>query len=585
VRPGSYGEWIRRYDTITSADRAALRAEAARMPQRPLISILLPVYNAQLDWLGEAINSVKAQTYPQWELCIADDASTKSHVRPFLKEQAQSDPRIKLVFRPTNGHISACSNSALAQATGAWCGLLDQDDVLAEHALSLVAREIDARPGAGLIYSDEDFIDVSGTRSNPFIKPDWNPELFLGQNYVNHFGVYRTELLREIGGFREGFEGSQDYDLVLRSVEQLHRGQIRHIPRVLYHWRMVPGSLAEVRDAKPYAKDAARRALSEHVARTGTRATVEPCPESIESHRMRYEVPSPPPSVTLMLYVSHVYEHPSTSAGVIRERTGYPNCEIVDVERSEGLTLAASLNDAAMRSGAELLVFLDAALEITEADWLDELVSQAMRPDVGAVGARVWNADDTLRHGGYLLGVGGIASSAHEGLPRGHAGFFNRTFLQRNCSAVSLECMAVRAEVFRELGGFDAANLRDTFHDVDFCLRAGERGLHVVWTPYVNPIAQASAAPSGSSPVDEEYMRSRWGTKLPNDPFYSPSLSLELPAFELAFPPRWLSDWSTSPPPEAAAARQPDRAPPAPRGTPQSFADRLRRWWRGARTG
>jgi hypothetical protein len=266
----------------------------------------------------------------------------------------------------------------------------------------------------------------------------------------------------------------------------------------------------------------------------------------------------------------------------VRERTAYPNCKVVEVERKEGAALPASLNEAAMGSDADVFVFLDAAVEISEADWLDELVSQAMRAEVGAVGARVWNADDTLRHGGFLLGVGGIASSAHEGLPRGHAGFFNRTFLQRNCSAVALECMAVRAEVFRTLGGFDAANLTHAFHDIDFCLRAGEQGLQIVWTPYVNPISRATAP--AASPADEEYMRRRWGAKLPNDPFYSPSLSLELPAFELAFPPRWLSDWSTSPLPGAAAAHPPDPANPAPRETPQSFADRLRRWWRGAHT-
>ena len=583
MRPGSYEEWVRRYDTLGPADRLALKHEQQQLRLLPLFSILLPVYNPQFDWLREAIASVQAQTYARWELCIADDASTDARVRPFLKEHAAADSRLKVVSRETNGHISACTNSALAIASGEWCALLDQDDVLREHALSLVAREINAHPDAGLIYSDEDFLDAEGKRTNPFIKPDWNPELFFGQNYINHLGVYRAELLREIGGFREGFEGSQDYDLALRCIERLRPEQVRHIPRVLYHWRMVAGSLAEIRDAKPYAKDAARRALSEHVERDGLRATVEPCPENIESHRVRFEVPAPAPKAAVIVYVTHVYDKPCDHVPSVRERSSYPELQVVEVAAAPAGQFAAAMNEAAAKCEADVVVFLNAAVEITEADWLDELVSQAMRPEVGAVGARVWNANDTLRHGGYLLGVGGIANSAHEGLARGHPGFFNRTFLQRNCSAVSAECMAVRADVFRELGGFDAANLRDAFHDIDFCLRAGEQGLQIVWTPYVNPVAHAPASAAPQT-ADEEYMRRRWGAKLPNDPFYSPSLSLEPPAFELAFPPRWLNDASASPP-QPAAPRRPGSSNAAPHRTPQSFADRLRRWWRGARTG
>jgi GT2 family glycosyltransferase len=513
---------VRLYDTITPAERAAFHAEQQRMAEQPLFSILLPVYNAQLDWLKEAIDSVKAQIYSRWELCIADDASTESGLRPFLKGEAKSDERIKLVFRGANGHISACSNSALALATGDWCGLLDQDDVLSAHALSLMAREVSAHPEAGLIYSDEDFLDQNGARTNPFIKPDWNPELFLGQNYLNHFGVYRTDLLRVIGGFREGLEGSQDYDLALRCVELLHRGQIRHIPRVLYHWRMVPGSLAEVRDAKPYAKEAARRALSDHVRRRGIAARVEPCPENVESHRVTYLVPDPAPLVSII------------SDGSYKSYGTYPSYEIVQASAGE------TVNGAAARAKGTVLVLLGSGVEIAEPGWLEELVSQAARVEVAAVGARIWHPDGTLQHGGFLLGLGGIAGHAHEGLPRGHPGFFNRTLLQRNCSAVSAACFATRTSVFRELNGFDEVNLAHQFHDVDFCLRAIERGLQVVWTPYVNPILHGAPAPQPTNPADAQYMRKRWGAKLLSDPFYSPSLTLDPPAFELAFPPRWL---------------------------------------------
>ncbi|MBA3651477.1 MAG: glycosyltransferase, partial [Chthoniobacterales bacterium] len=266
----------------------------------PLISVLMPVYNPDLNFLAEAIESVRAQSSGEWELCMADDLSTDDRVRPFLRENAARDERIRIAFREANGGIAACSNSALALAKGEWCALLDQDDLLAPIALAEIAREYAEHPDAGIIYSDEDFLDSSGQHINPFFKPDWNPELFLGQNYLNHLGVYRTELLREIGGFREGFEGSQDYDLALRCSQQLQAKQIRHIPRILYHWRMVTGSLADQPDAKPQARHAARRALNSHLQARGIAARAEACPENEESHRIIYELPVPAPRVTIL---------------------------------------------------------------------------------------------------------------------------------------------------------------------------------------------------------------------------------------------------------------------------------------------
>ncbi|MGI8481292.1 MAG: glycosyltransferase, partial [Chthoniobacterales bacterium] len=301
ARPATFAQWVAEFDTPTAEDRVALRRRLRSITRQPLISIILPVYNPGLAVLETAISSVRHQLYNNWELCIADDASTDARVRPFLEQIARDDSRVKLTFRDRNGHISACSNSALKIATGEWCALLDQDDAFAKNALAFVALEIDRYPVAGLIYSDEDKIDDAGARSNPFFKTDWNPELFLGQNYINHLGVYSAALLREIGGFREGFEGSQDYDLALRCIERLAPEQIRHIPRILYRWRMVAGSLAAVADAKPYAKEAARRAIADHLERRGIAARVAPCPENIESHRVVYELPNPAPLVSIVI--------------------------------------------------------------------------------------------------------------------------------------------------------------------------------------------------------------------------------------------------------------------------------------------
>lgn len=567
----TYQDWIARFDTATGASRVALRRQLRVLPRHPLISIILPVYNPQLPFLEAAIDSVRRQIYERWELCLADDASTDPEVRPFLEKMAAADPRIKLTFRERNGHISACSNSALSLATGEWCALLDQDDAFAENALALVALEIERYPDAGVIYSDEDKIDETDERSNPFFKPDWNPELFLGQNYVNHLGCYRTNLLREIGGFREGFEGSQDYDLVLRCVERLKPEQIRHIPRILYHWRMIGGSLAAIPDAKPYAREAARRAIAEHGQRIGIPGTVVPCPENNESHRFVHAVPEPAPLVSIIIPTRDRAALLKRCVESIRAWTDYQPFEIVVVDNgsTEEETLRffreceaensvrvlaepgpfnySRLNNrAAAAAHGEILLFLNNDTEIDEPGWLTEMVSHAARSEVGAVGGRLWYPDGTLQHGGVVLGLGGVAGHAFPHIPRGHPGYFNRAMLQQNCSAVTGACMAVRKTVFEELGGFDEEDLGVTFNDIDFCLRAAEAGYRIVWTPYANLVHHESASRGHQRTSEEQaeferavdYMQTTWGAQLMNDPFYNSNLSLNPPGFEIAFPPR-----------------------------------------------
>ena len=445
----TYQNWIAQFDTPTRSDAIALRQRHRAMRRQPVISVLLPVYNPELQILKAAIASVERQLYEHWELCIADDASTDPEIRPFLEGVAARDPRVKLIFRAQNGHISACSNSALGLATGEWCSLLDQDDLFAEHALAMVALEIEDHPDAGLIYSDEDKIDETGVRSNPFFKPDWNPELFLGQNFINHLGVYRTDLLREIGGFREGWEGSQDYDLALRCVERLEPGQVRHIPRILYHWRAVAGSIAAVADAKPYAKEAARRAIGDHLRRAGISARVEACPENVESHRVIYELVDPPPLVSIIIPMRDQVDLIEQCVASIRKQTDYPSIEfvIVDNGSAERATLeflrtiqeeagvqilhddapfnfSRLINRGVAAAKGGVLAFLNNDIEASERGWLREMVSHAVRAGVGAVGARLWYPDGTLQHGGVIIGLGGVASHAFPKIPHGHAGLF-----------------------------------------------------------------------------------------------------------------------------------------------------------------
>ncbi len=566
--PPSYEEWLARYGQI---DETALRRQLSELRRQPLLSILMPVYNPDLPALEAAVASVRRQIYSRWELCIADDASTDARVRPWLEQAAAEDERIKVEFRPDNGHIAACSNSAFALATGEWCALLDQDDALTLDALARVALEIDAHPDAGLIYSDEDKIDDHGNRSSPYFKPDWNPELFLGQNFINHLGVYRTDLMREVGGFRESFEGSQDYDLALRCLERLSAARIRHIPRVLYHWRMAAGSVAAVPDAKPYAREAARRAIAESLQRQGIAGRVEACPENTEAHRVVYSLGEKLPTVSIIIPNRDQVELLQRCLESVRAQTDYPAFEFViadngsterrtldflrTLERSGGtqvlrhpgpFNFSRLTNLGAAAATGEILLFLNNDIEATEPGWLREMVSHAARPAVGAVGARLWYPDGTLQHGGVILGLGGIAGHAFPRLKRGRGGYFSRALLQQNISAVTGACLAVRRELFERFGPFDEENLPISFNDVDFCLRLRAAGYRNLWTPFANLI-HAESATRGRKPTRKEqaqfvreasFMQQKWGFELLHDPFYNPNPSLNLPGFDLAVPPR-----------------------------------------------
>ena len=552
------------------SDSGRLRKKLRQAQRQPLISVILPVYNPDLELLRAAIESVQSQVYERWELCIADDASTGADVRAFLEEEARNDSRIKLSFRAQNGGIAACSNSALQLATGEWCALLDQDDVLAHEALAYVALEIDQDHDAGLIYSDEDKLGPSGERFDPFFKPDWNPELFLGQNFINHLGVYRRHLLHKIGGFREEIRGSQDYDLALRCVEQLLPSQVRHIPRVLYHWRAAPGSLAAKADAKQYAPEEARRALTDHLQRQQIAAHVSPCPESSHAHRVTYELPANLPLVSVIIPTRDqvdLLKRCLTSLSL----TSYPSTELVIVDNSstdkEALDYLQKLeqektatvlrddgpfnfsrlaNLGAAAAQGDVLVFCNNDLEAEEPGWLREMVSHALRQEVGAVGARLWYPNGTLQHGGVLLGLGGVANHAFPGLSRGGEGYFRRAWLSQNCSAVTGACLAVRKELFVRVGGFDEENLPVSFNDADLCLRLSALGFATVWTPYANLIHHQSASRGHRRDTKDValfrreagYMRDKWGRELISDPFYNPNLSLQLPGYELSYPPR-----------------------------------------------
>ncbi|HJG21670.1 MAG TPA: glycosyltransferase, partial [Enterococcus durans] len=275
LKPGSidYAEWITRHENI---DLKSQQEQSKKFDYRPLISIAMPVYNVEIKWLEKCIDSVINQTYDNWELCISDDASTDPKIKKCLEAYEQKEPRIKVVFRKENGHISLATNSALEIATGEFIALLDNDDELPPHALFEVVKVLNERPELDVIYSDEDKIDAEGNRFDPHFKADWSPDTLMGNNYISHLGVYRSSIVKSLGGFRKGYEGSQDYDLVLRVTEQIPEDHIYHIDKVLYHWRTIPGSTASSGEAKSYIYDSGVKALTDALNRRGIKGTVHP---------------------------------------------------------------------------------------------------------------------------------------------------------------------------------------------------------------------------------------------------------------------------------------------------------------------
>ncbi len=563
-----YAEWIRRYDTLTDETRAAMRAHIEGLAHKPVISVVMPTYNPKTEWLIEAIESVRQQIYPHWELCIADDASPDQAVRPILERYAREDERIRILFRSKNGHISAASNSALELATGAWVALLDHDDLLPEHALFRIADVINRQPDARMIYSDEDKMDEAGKRFGPYFKCDWNPDLFYSHNMFSHFGVYSTALLREAGGFRIGFEGAQDYDLALRCTEKIGSHQVVHVPHVLYHWRMHVESTAQSLDAKPYAMLAGERAINEHFQRCGVAAQAELIGYG---YRVRYALPEAPPLVSLIIPTRNGLHLIQQCIESVLEKTTYPNYEILIVDNGsddpatldyfKGLAAEpkvrvlrddrpfnySALNNAAVKSAkGELVALLNNDIEVISPDWLSEMVSHALRPGVGAVGARLWYPNDTLQHGGIVLGLGGVANHAHYKAMRGMLGYFCRASLTQGFSAVTAACLVIRKLIYEKVGGLNETDLHVAFNDVDFCLRVREAGYGNLWTPFAELYHHESATRGTEDTPEKQarfakevaYMHRRWGDQLLNDPAYSPNLTLDYQDFSLAWPPR-----------------------------------------------
>jgi glycosyltransferase involved in cell wall biosynthesis len=562
-----YSFWVSTFDELDQPGRAHLEAQVAGLTDPPLISVLLPVYNTPRNFLDEAIESVRSQTYPNWELCIVDDCSTDLTIAAAMEELARTDPRIKFVRRQQNGHISAASNTALEMATGTWIACLDHDDTLAETALARFALKMAAHPELNLIYSDEDKLSEQGERQDPFFKPEYDPLLLLGQNYFCHLTMIRRDVVERVGGYREGFEGSQDWDLALRAAETLTSDQIGHIPRILYHWRIHSDSTAGSLSAKQYAGGAGERAVRDHIARTGAAGEVNHLPSS-GWNRVKWSIPQPAPLVSIVI-PTRDGKYLSRCIDSIRYRSTYQNFEILVVDNGslghstlEWLRSHDSVitvirdespfnypdinNKAVARSHGDVVCLLNDDTEVLGGDWLEEMVGQLLQPSVGAVGAKLYYGNGLVQHAGVVLGIGGVAGHAYRMSDRLSFADHGRMQLPRAYSAVTAACMVIRREAWEQVGGMDAANLPVAFNDIDLCLRLKESGWRVVWTPFAELIHHESISrgpdTEGAAAIrfadETRYMQKRWGALLRNDPAYNPNLSLVSENFSLAWPPR-----------------------------------------------
>ena len=548
----NYDFWI---DVHEDYDKKAIIEEIKAFTYKPKVSIVMPVYNVEEQWLRACVESFRNQYYENCELCIADDNSSDAHIKPLLEEFKMLDSRIKVVYREENGHISEASNSALAIATGEFVGLLDNDDTLADFALYEVVKLLNQHPQADLIYSDEDKLSEDNKRSQPFFKTDWAPDILLATNYICHFGVYRKNIIDEIGGFRKGYEGAQDYDLVLRFTEKTD--QIFHIQKILYHWRMISNSTAVNPDSKGYAFEAGLKSLEDALERRGIKGTVSHGAfpgvynieyEIVNNGLVSVIIPTRDNAADLKACIDSIYE-----------KTIYENFEIIVAdngsEKEETFKLFeyytkkyqdqfkvvridmpfnfSKINNLAVQeSKGEYLLFLNNDITVITKGWMKRMVSYAQQQHVGAVGAKLYYPDNTIQHAGVLLGMGGVAGHGHVGYPRGDYGYFGKLVTTNNYSSVTAACMMVKREDFDRVNGFEE-KLTVAFNDVDFCLKLYEAGKYNVWLHNVELYHYESKSRGAEDTYSKykrfnseiKYMKDHWLKYIKNDPYYNRNLT------------------------------------------------------------
>jgi GT2 family glycosyltransferase len=532
-----YQKWILENENLTEGDAMAM---IKQFEYTPLISIIMPVYNADIKYLKEAIQSVISQYYNNWELCIADDKSTDLELLLYLKE-LEHQKQVKVAFRNKNGHISACSNSALELAKGEFIALLDQDDLLSNNALFEVVRVLNENPEYKMIFSNEDKINESGKRFDPYFKKGWNYHLLLSQNFVSHLGVYDRSVVEGIGGFKVGYEGSQDYDLLLRVIEQINENEIKYINKFLYHWRAIEGSTALNVSEKNYAVNAGLISLQDHLDRT-SQAALAVSASLPQFYRVKRKM-TKTPLVSVLIPTRNHLEDLEVAVNSVLNNNIYRNFEILIIDNDSDdefvieyfkkissepdvkvisysgvFNYSAINNFAAKKAKGELLLLLNNDIEAIDNTWLSEMVSQLLPDQVGIVGAKLLYPNDTIQHVGVEVGLGGVAGHIFNGLARDAPGDFGRAQLIQNCDAVTAACLLVKKDSFDQVGGLDEVNLKVAFNDVDLCLKIGKLGKKIIYTPYAELYHYESKSRGNDTDIDKierfkeeiEYFNTYW---------------------------------------------------------------------------
>ncbi|MDG1173165.1 MAG: glycosyltransferase [Opitutales bacterium] len=562
----SFNEWVEEYDTIDENRLKLYLSECEQLTINPLISIVVPIHKVSVKILEATIDSVKEQVYQNWELILIDDCSHDFDLKQKILLFQASDYRIKAFFRDVRGNIAQASNEGINRSAGSYILFLDHDDLLRNHSLLRIVQAIESNSSLKLIYSDEDKINILGRRTSPNFKPSWNPDLLLSQNYICHLLCVEANVLKQVSGFREGYEGCQDWDLVLRITERLNSQEIHHIPEILYHWRKSGTSTATSLMAKPYVAKNSLKVIESALQRRGVSAQVHLTSEINNYIKIEYEIRETHPLVSIIIPTRDQLSHLQKCIDGVLKNTNYPDLEILvcdnDSEEISTLEFLNSLdgnpkirvlripgpfnysrinNQAVSMSKGDMILFLNNDVEAINEDWLKEIVSHALRPEIGCVGAKLLYPNNTIQHAGVVLGIGGVAGHAFRAFPHNHSGYMGRLNLVQNYSAVTAACMMVRKSIFLQSGGFDEENLKVAFNDVDLCLKIKKLGYRNLWTPYAQLFHHESASRGNDlSPAnlkrytqESDYLKSKWSEYVNDDPSYNPNLTYDREDFTL----------------------------------------------------
>lgn len=559
-----YAAFIERNDTLKKADIRNIRQQISKLPSRPVFSLLMPLRTADPHLLSVSLSTLVGQLYPHWELLIISTLPEGNAAREVAYSYSMQDRPIKIV-KPENadGHgvdIAILLNTGLKASAGEYVARINPHDRLPTHALYLLAKELNGHPEADFIYSDDDNIDSENTRQAPRFKPDWNPDLLRSHNYIDSLGVFRRSRVLQIGGYNTGYGGAEDYELILRYLKDMPETGIRHIPRALYHRHTIS---AEAENSNA-SHEAGRRALQQHFHGTGVRVEDGPSPNL---YRIKHPLPVQPPLASIIIPTRDEVDILRSCIESIQQKTDYSNWEllIVDNQSTKPETLAylenircdkrkrviqydkpfnysAINNYAVQHAKGEIIALLNNDVEVISTNWLAEMVSHAIRPGVGAVGAKLLYSNGRVQHAGVITGIGGVAGHAHKYIDDNSHGYCHRAVVTQNLSAVTGACLVVKKQVYQQIGGMNQTYLSVAFNDIDFCLKLIAAGYRNVFTPYAQLYHHESISRGRDDTLEKhaifvqefEYMKKTWGERLQRDPAYNPNLTLEFENFSLS---------------------------------------------------